>query len=297
MHGHNRWFDASGASRLSRVSILAAIGGALVLGAGAALGGIYAAQRRLMYFPDQHVPEPSSAGVPGAQVGHIHTADGLTLLAWYAPPAAAGNFVVLYLHGNAGNIGYRAPRLAALAEFGWGVMLPEYRGYGGNPGTPSEQGLLEDARATMAQLLAMGVIPEQILLWGESLGTGLAVQLATEQPVAGLLLESPYTSMTELARWHFPWLPVGFLLRDRFDSLAKIGAVRAPVLVMHGGRDTIVPPEMGRRLLAAAGAPGEVWEAAEGGHNNLAGLGIHVAAADFVHRRCIVVDAAKPPDH
>ena len=111
-------------SRLSRVSILAAIGGALVLGAGAARGGIYAAQRRLMYFPDQHVPDPSSAGVPGAQVGHIHTADGLTLLAWDAPPAAAGNFVVLYLHGNAGNISYRAPRLAALAEFGWGVMLP-----------------------------------------------------------------------------------------------------------------------------------------------------------------------------
>lgn len=121
---------------------------------------------------------------------------------------------------------------------------------------------------------------------GESLGTGLAVRLAAENAVACLLLELPYTSIVDVARWHLPWLPVGLLLRDRFDSLARIGDVRAPILVMQGKRDTIVPAEMGQRLLAAARSPAELWQAAEAGHNDLADFGIFAAAGDFVRRRC-----------
>jgi uncharacterized protein len=274
------------------VFTLIAIGGAVVIGSALLLGGIYGVQRRLIYFPDNNLPHPAAVGLPGVQVGRIQTADGLSLVVWYAPPADADNFIVLYLHGNAGNIAYRARRVLGFAELGWGIMLPEYRGYGGNPGTPSEQGLLKDAHAALAELEAMGIASERILLWGESLGTGLAVQLAAEHEVACLLLESPYTSMADLARWHLPWLPVGFLLRDRFDSLARIGAVRAPVLVMQGDRDTIVPPDMGRRLLAAAQAPGELWHAAGAGHNDLAAFGLLAAAADFVRRRCVAGSVA-----
>ena len=262
------------------------VGGAAVIGSALLLAGIYGAQRRLIYFPDNNLPHPAAVGLPGVQVGRIQTDDGLSLIVWYAPPAGAGDFVVLYLHGNGGNIAYRARRILGFAELGWGVMLPEYRGYGGNPGTPSEKGLLLDARAAYARLVSMGTAPERILLWGESLGTGLAVHLAAEHGVACLLLESPYTSMTDLGRWHMPWLPVRLLLRDRFDSLRRIGAVRAPILVMQGGRDTIVPPEMGRRLLAAAQAPAELWHAAEAGHNDLTDFGILAAAQDFVRRRC-----------
>jgi fermentation-respiration switch protein FrsA (DUF1100 family) len=282
---------------VNRVISLLAIGGGVILGCGLLLAGACRVQGRLIYFPDHHLPHPSAAGLPGVQAGHIRTADGLSLAVWYAPPEA-GNFVVLYLHGNAGNIAYRARRIIGFAELGWGILLPEYRGYGGNPGTPSERGLLLDARAALAQLSAMGIAPERILVWGESLGTGLAVQLAAEHDVACLLLESPYTSMADLARWHLPWLPVGPWLRDRFDSLRRIGAVRAPVLIMQGDRDAVVPPEMGRRLLAAARAPGELWHAAGAGHNDLADFGMLAAAADFVRRRCTTAPGSSAqPDH
>ena len=121
----------------------------------------------MIYFPDNNLPHPAAVGLPGVQIGRIQTDDGLSLIVWYAPPAAAGDFVVLYLHGNGGNIAYRARRILGFAELGWGVMLPEYRGYGGNPGTPSEKGLLLDARAAYARLVSMGIAPERILLWGE----------------------------------------------------------------------------------------------------------------------------------
>ncbi len=145
-----------------------------------------------------------------------------------------------------------------------------------------------DARAGLAELRRLGIPDDRILLWGESLGTGPAVQLAAEQPVACVLLEAPFTSMSEMAHRHFPWLPVGLLLRDRFDSLGTIGAVRAPILVMQGARDTIVPPEMGRRLADTAKA--ELWQAPQGGHNDLADFGLIEAASDFVRRRL-------PPPH
>jgi fermentation-respiration switch protein FrsA (DUF1100 family) len=240
------------------------VGGAVVLGSAQLLAGIYGAQRRLIYFPDNNLPHPAAVGLPGVQVGRIQTDDGLSLIVWYAPPAGAGDFVVLYLHGNGGTIAYRARRIVGFAELGWGVMLPEYRGYGGNPGTPSEQGLLLDARAAYARLASMGIGPERILLWGESLGTGLAVHLAAEHGVACLLLESPYTSMTDLGRWHMPWLPVRLLLRDRFDSLRRIARCARRSWLCRAVAQTSCRRE-GRRLLAAAQAPAELWHSAEAG--------------------------------
>jgi uncharacterized protein len=143
------------------------------------------------------------------------------------------------LHGNGGNIAYRAERLRRFARAGWGTLLLEYRGYGGNPGTPTEEGLAQDAQAGLAALYRKGVASEQILIWGESLGCGVAVRLASEHRVAALLLEAPYTSITALARRQFRFVPVGLLLKDRFDAISRIAAVRAPIFVMAGGRDTL----------------------------------------------------------
>jgi uncharacterized protein len=162
-------------------------------------------QRRLLYFPTTDRPDLAAAGVADASELAVRTADGLDLLAWFAPPADAAQPVVLYLHGNGGNIGHRAARFAQLCRFGWGVLLLEYRGFGGNPGAPTEAGLYADARAGYAALRARGVPASQILLWGESLGSGVAVRLASQAQVGAVLLESPYPASPRSDRNDFRW--------------------------------------------------------------------------------------------
>lgn len=239
----------------------------------------WAGQRRMLFLPDTARPDAAAAGVPALREVQLATADGLQLLAWYLP-AAPGHPTLLYFHGNGGSLANRAARLRRFAAEGWGVLMPEYRGYGGNPGQPGEEGFALDARAAMAFLDAQGVARPAI--YGESIGTGVAVRLAAAQPVAGLVLESPYSSVTDLARRRFPFLPVSLLLRDPFDSLSRIGAVRAPLLVLQGLQDTIVPPESGHTLFAAANEPKQLWTAAEAGHNDLMQWGAAVPVIAFV---------------
>lgn len=264
----------------------AALGGLLMLGG---MGGaLWAFQDRLIYFPDKVPPPPPAAlGLHDVRAMQLRTADGVALLAWHLPPARPDAPVLLYLHGNGGSLLHRAARLMRFRELGWGVLLVQWRGYGGNPGSPNEAGLAEDARAGLRALQEAGVPASRIVPWGESLGTAPALQLAAEQPeaVGALVLESPFTSMLDLARLHYPLLPSGLLLRDRFDSLSRIGTVRAPMLILQGGADTLVPPEMGRRLAAAATAPVEIWEAPGVGHNDLGPAGGIEAAARFLAGR------------
>lgn len=262
-------------------------GGALTatLGVVVVLGALWLWQDRLIYFPDRTRPDPARAGLQGLEVLTLPTADGLTLLGWWLPPADPRQPVLLYLHGNGGNLGDRAPRLHAIQALGWGVLMVEWRGYGGNPGRPSEAGLVLDARAGLAALAERGVATAQRVLWGESLGTGVAVRLVAEQPdaAAAILLESPYTSLLDLAALHYPMLPARWLLRDRYDSGARIGAIRLPILIMVGALDRVVPASMGRRL--AADAPrAELWEAPAGGHDDLRAHGMLDAAAAFLER-------------
>jgi uncharacterized protein len=245
---------------------------------------LFLLQRQILYRPDKTRPDLTHAAIPGLREMTVTTADGLGLLAWYLAPERDDGLVVLYLHGNAGNIQDRAYRLASYRRPGWGVLMLEYRGYGGNPGNPSETGLIADGRAGLAALRAMGFASDRILLWGESLGSGIAVRLAVEQPVAAVLLEAPYTSITGIARLRYSYMPVDWLLLDRFDSLHAIGGVRAPVLVMLGARDQIIPPAMGRAIYEAAPEPKQLWVAPDAGHVDLIEAGAVIAASDFVNR-------------
>jgi fermentation-respiration switch protein FrsA (DUF1100 family) len=245
---------------------------------------LFLLQRRILFRTGAAAPDLAQVGVTGVAGITVTTADGLALQAWYMPPPREGSPVVLFLHGNAGNIGHRAWRLALFRELGWGVMLLEYRGYGGNPGRASEAGLTIDAHAGLATLQNMGFPPSAILLWGESLGSGLAVRLAAEREVGAVLLEAPYTSIADVARLRYPFVPVNWLLRDRFDSLRILGKVRAPVLVMHGAHDKVIPVAMGRAVYAAAAEPKELWIAPSAGHLDLVEAGAMAAAGQFVAR-------------
>jgi uncharacterized protein len=237
-------------------------------------------QRRLLYLPDATHPDLRAAGVPGASVWTVRTRDGLDLLAWWAPPASDAMPVVLYLHGNGGNIAARAHRFAQASRFGWGMLLLQYRGYGGNPGSPTEAGLFEDANAAYAALREHAIPASRIVLWGESLGTGVAVHLALRTEVAAVMLESPYESIEAVAQQRFWFVPVNLLIRDRFDLIGRIARLRVPLLVMTGGRDTVVPPAMGRAVFAAANGPKRFWFAPDAGHNDL----IQAGAFDAVHQ-------------
>ena len=252
-------------------------------------------QRRFLYGPDTARPDISAAAIPEARELTVQTADGLNLLAWWVPTNSAIQPVVLYLHGNAGHIGNRAHRMVRLNSFGWGALLLEYRGYGGNSGTPTEAGMIQDARAAYAALRDMGIPAERIVLYGESLGTGLAVRLATEMPVGAIILESPYTSIVAIGQQKFPYVPVAWLLRDRFDLIGRIGTIAAPVLVMTGGRDTIVAPTMGHAVFAAAPGPKTFWLAPDAGHNDLIAAGAFDEVLAFVRQHVLTATVVDIP--
>lgn len=265
--------------------ILLALGGAaLILALGA---GLWAFQDHLIYFPDPAPPpSPAALGLTRVEERRITTQDGLELLTWRLREAEPGAPVILYLHGNGGSLLHRARRVQRFQQLGWGALFVQWRGYGGNPGRPGEAGLALDALAGLHSLRAEGVAPARITVWGESLGTGIAIRLAAEQPgeIAAAVLESPYTSLLDLARLHYPILPAGLMLRDHFDSAVRIGRVRAPILVLNGEADTLIPPGMSRELAQHARVPVEIWEAPGAGHNELGEAGGIAAAAEFLRR-------------
>jgi fermentation-respiration switch protein FrsA (DUF1100 family) len=250
----------------------------------AVLAYLYVVQRHLQYFPDRSRPQLGLLAQLGVRDVQLMTADGLSLLSWYLPPRE-GRPVIAYFHGNGGNIGSRADRLQRFAREGYGVLMLEYRGYGGNPGSPSEAGLYDDARAGLDFLHREGITAGRLVLYGESLGSGVAVHLAAQQPVAALILESPFTSAAAVAQYHYPFVPAALLLRDRYDSLSRIGSVTAPILVLHGGQDTIVPVRFGQALFDAAPEPKESWFAPDAGHVDLDGFGGLETVVAFIERR------------
>ena len=252
------------------------------------VGVLYVSQRNLMYHPSDYAAAPAASGAPEMRLAHHETADGLRLTSWYAP-ARAGMATLLYVHGNAGTVADRVFKVRPYLDRGYGVMLVGYRGYGGNPGAPSEQGLYRDGASAMAFLAAQGVAAGRVVLYGESLGTGVAVELAhraaTQSPVAALVLEEPFTTMGDAAQSHYPFVPAKWLVKDKFDSASKIAAVRAPLYVFHGDRDRVVPQKLGKTLFAAASEPKTGAWIAGAGHNDLYDYGAAAGILRFLAER------------
>jgi fermentation-respiration switch protein FrsA (DUF1100 family) len=246
------------------------------------LTAVWLLQRRLIYFPDAAVPAPGSV-LPGAQEITLRTEDGLALGAWYVAPTRVDlGITVLVTPGNAGSRALRAPLARRLAAKGLAVLLLDYRGYGGNSGSPSEYGLTKDARAARAYLLDHGVPAQRLIYFGESLGAAVATRLAVEHPPGGLVLRSPFTDLAGVGSRHYPLLPVRLLLRDRFPVTELIGQVRAPTAVVYGSADTIVPPAQSVAVAAAAGGPVHAVEVVGADHNDAALLeGNELVAAVF----------------
>ncbi|MPZ58191.1 MAG: alpha/beta fold hydrolase [Rhizobiales bacterium] len=227
---------------------------------------MYLAQRSMMYFPDTTRRAPTSAGLAQAEEVTLQTADGERVIAWHVP-AQGENPVVLYFQGNGGGLNLRADRFRRLVSSGIGLVALNYRGYGGSSGSPSEAGLIADAMAAY-DFAAARYPAERIAVWGESLGTGVAAALAAQRPVARVILESPYTSIADIAAAVYWFVPVRLLIKDPFRSDQRIGKVSAPVLVLHGALDNIVPIEYGERLYALIRAPKRFLRLTNAGHND-----------------------------
>ena len=238
-------------------------------------------QKRLMYFPDATRFVPSEWALKELEPVDATTKDGLIITSWYYPAKSSGKFTIVFFQGNAGHLGFRNYKIRPWLDSGYGVMMVGYRGFG-NPGSPSEQGLYNDARAALDQLHQHGVPDKAIILYGESMGTGVATQMATEYPAAALILESPYTSVPDVGADRYPLVPVHWLLHDVYDSLDKIEDVHMPLLLLHGELDQVVPIKFGKKLFAAANDPKQAEFVPEAGHNNVYNLRVQQVILNFI---------------
>ena len=241
---------------------------------------LYVTQRAMQYFPERFRTAPAVAGLPEAEEVVLDTADGERVIAWHVPPRG-DKPVVLYFHGNGGSLRGRVDRFRDLTADGSGLVALSYRGYGGSSGAPTEAGLVNDALAAYAFTRAR-YPAERIVLWGESLGTGVAVALAAQQPVGHLILQSPFTSAADVGAQRYWFVPVGLLMKDQFRSDLRIGKVTAPVLVLHGDKDSIVPIALGDQLYKLITAPKRFVRFPGAGHNELAAYGALEAAKQFL---------------
>jgi uncharacterized protein len=243
---------------------------------------MYLAQRSLMYFPETLRTTPTQAGLPEAEEVTLDTADGERVIAWHIAPRG-DQPIILYFHGNGGALRYRIDRYRALTQDGSGLVALSYRGYGGSSGRPSEAGLIEDARATYG--FAAKRYPEaRLVLWGESLGTGVAVALAAEKKVARLVLEMPFLSVVSIAASAYPFVPVRLLMKDQFRSDLRIRDVTAPVLIVHGDRDDVIPIESGEQLYALIAGPKRFLRIPGAGHEDLGMRAVEAAKAFIAER-------------
>ncbi len=243
-----------------------------------AAAALYIFQRALLYpAPQTTRTDPATAGFPEAQEVVLDTKDGEKVIVWHVPPKD-GKPVVLFFHGNGEVLAWRVPRFRAITVDGTGLVALSFRGYGGSSGKPTEDGLLNDGAAAYA-FAAKHYPPERIVPWGYSLGTGVAVAIAASKPVGKLILEAPYTSITNIAASLFWYMPVRWLMRDSFRSDERIAGVKVPLLIMHGEKDTVIPAQLGRRLFDLAPGPKRFVPFPLGTHINLDDTG----AVDVAH--------------
>ena len=242
-----------------------------IIAAIVAYGGIvallYMAQRSLQYFPERRRTAPRAIGLPEAEEAVLDTADGERVIVWHVPPREEQP-VFLYFHGNGGSLRWRDERFRALISDGSGLIALSYRGYGGSSGRPTEKGLLADAAAAYAFAIAR-YPADRIVLWGESLGSAVAIALAADKPVGRMVLEAPFTSAADVGARHYWFVPVRLCMKDQFRSDLRAGKVTAPVLVVHGENDFVVPTTLGMRLYDLIRAPKRFVSVAGAGHNDL----------------------------
>ena len=233
-----------------------------------ALGGLlWSQQRMLLYHPDPTRVAPAAVGLKSVEEVAIEAPDGVAIISWYGR-ALPGQPTILYFHGNGSNLAGRAGRVGEYMAKGRGIMMMSYRGYSGSGGKPTEGDNFADARRAYDWLRAEGVAADDIILYGESLGSGVAVKLATEVPVGGIILDAPFTSIADVGTRIYPYLPVRTFLFDCYDNRSRIGDIRAPLLIVHGDRDELIPIEMGRELYRKASEPKEFAAITGGGHND-----------------------------
>jgi fermentation-respiration switch protein FrsA (DUF1100 family) len=225
----------------------------------------YLGQRQLMYFPDRTRIQPANAGLTDVQERVLKTPDGERVIAWYGK-ARPGQPTLLYFHGNAGGLAIRAERIRDFMAEGWGVYMPSYRGFSGSTGYATEANNVADARLAYNALVREGVAPKSIIIFGESLGSGIAVRLAAQRNAAGIILDAPYTSIVELGAAAYPFLPVRMLLIDRYETTKYIAKVKVPLLILHGELDSVVPVAMAREVARLANEPKRLVIFPDGGH-------------------------------
>lgn len=236
-------------------------------------------QRFLIYVPDRNRVDPKQHGLSKVDEIKLRTPDGIELIGWYGA-AQPGQPTLLYFHGNAGNLLARAGRIGEYMARGRGMFMLSYRGYGGSGGNPTEANNVADAALAYESLIEQGIPPSDIILYGESLGSGVALQLAAKRDVGGIILDAPYTSIADVGALVYPFLPVKTLILDRYDSMAHIGRINAPLLIVHGDRDELIPIEMGRKLFKEAPEPKQFAAIEGAGHADHYLFGSY----DVIHR-------------
>ncbi len=234
------------------------------------VASLFVTQRTLIYFPNNSRPAP----VQGAEIIKVTTRDNQKLESWYFAPKDRTKPVIVFFHGNSGNYGDRLYKVQYYLEAGYGALLAGYRGYGGNSGDISEQGFYEDGRAYIDWLMSeKGFQSSEIVIYGESIGSGTAVQMAVEYNIGGLILEVPFSSLQEIAVKQYPFVPVKYLLKDRFMNIEKIGNISAPLIILHGNKDQVIPFYSAEELFKAAKEPKKFINFPDGEHNNLYDFG------------------------
>jgi uncharacterized protein len=248
----------------------------------AALGYLWATQRSHVFRPGIGPLDLINSTVASYMTEEtIRTSDGLVLTAWYAP-AKPGLRTIVYIHGNAGHLGDRHDRVQPYLERGFGMLLVGYRGYGGNPGAPTESGLYEDGRAHLDWLAQQGVKDDAVVLYGESLGAAVATQMAIERKAGALVLEAPFASIPLSARARYPLFAFDRLIKDKFANIDKIDKINMPLFVIHGARDPVTPQRFGRMLYERARQPKSAFWPESGGHNDLVLFGMIEAVTKFL---------------
>lgn len=257
----------------------------VVLGGLAMIGAVtvltWALQQALLYHPDGERTRPADVGLPGVEEREIAGPDGSGILTWWAA-ARPGRPTLLYFHGNGGSFAERAERIRKYTAEGYGMVMMTWRGFGGRSGWPSERANVADAMAVYRALRASGVAARDIVLYGESLGTGVAVQVAATSEVGGLVLDAPYTSIVSLAERFYPFLPVRLVMTDRYETEKYLSKVTAPVLVIHGEADEIIPVAMGQKVAAGVAGPVALKTFPGAGHSDHYLFGSYEAIMDWL---------------